>query len=126
MGTSINLRINDDLEKKLKEKVEEIKKTTPVGAEVNNSTVVRGAIVDFFEKIEKEKNGEKNISFYPKQFSNEELKSIENTFDKIIEGLDNILNENEPGYWFIFDLLTMISNEMSYESIERKRNKRSK
>ena len=54
MATSINLRLNDELEQRLKEKVEEIKKVTPLGAEVNNSTVVRGALVDFFEKIDKD------------------------------------------------------------------------
>lgn len=124
MGTSINLRINDDLEKKLKEKVDEIKKITPVGAEVNNSTVVRGALVDFFDKIDKENKGEKSIPFNLTQMSDKELRKIEDTFDEILNGLDNILNEDEPGYWFVFDFLTFMSNQITYEILDRKRNKK--
>lgn len=120
MATSINLRLNDELEQRLKEKVKEIKKVTPLGAEVNNSTVVRGALVDFFEKIDKEKNGEKSISFYPNQFSNEELKNISNAFDEILSNIDNFIEEEKTGHYFVFDLLTMISNQLAFEAIERK------
>lgn len=124
MATSINLRLNDELEQRLKRKVEEIKKVTPLGAEVNNSTVVRGALIDFFEKIDKENNGEKKISFYPNQFSNEELSNIEKAIDGLIENLDSTLSEDKAGYWFVFDLLTMISNKIAFESIERKSKRR--
>lgn len=124
MATSINVRLSDDLEKKLKEKVEEIRKSTPVGAEANNSTLIRGALVEFFEKIDRENKGEKNISFYPNQFSNEELHNIENAIDGLIENLDSILTEDKAGYWFVFDLLTTISNSLAYESIERKKKRR--
>lgn len=123
MATSINLRLNDELEKRLKEKVEEIKKVTPLGAEVNNSTVVRGALIDFFEKIDKERNGEKNISFYPNQLSNEELNNISSAFDCILSSIDNFIDEEKVGHYFVFDLLTMISNQLAFETIER-RNKR--
>lgn len=124
MATSINLRINDELEERLKEKVEEIKKISPLGAEVNNSTLVRGALVDFFEKLDKEKNGQKNISFYPNQFSNEELKNISSAFDKILSNIDNFIEEEKAGHYFIFDLLTMISNQLAFETIERKNKRR--
>lgn len=124
MATSINLRVNDELEKKIKEKVEEIKKSTPVGAEVNNSTLIRGALVEFFKKIDRENKGEKNISFYPNEFSNEELKNIENAIDGLIENLDSVLSEDKAGYWFVFDLLTTLSNTLAYESIERKNKRR--
>lgn len=50
MATSINLRINDELEQKLNEKVEELKRRSPIGAEVNKSTVVRGALIQFLNK----------------------------------------------------------------------------
>lgn len=124
MATSINLRLNDELEKRLKEKVEEIKKVTPLGAEVNNSTVVRGALVDLFEKIDKENKGEKNISFYPNQFSNEELKNISSAFDEILSNIDNFIEEEKAGHYFVFDLLTMISNQLALETIERKSKRR--
>lgn len=124
MATSINLRLNDELERRLKEKVEEIKKNTPLGAEVNNSTVVRGALVDFFERIDKEKNGEKNISFYPNQLSNEELKNISNAFDEILSNIDNFIEEEKTGHYFVFDLLTMISNQLAFETIGRKNKRR--
>lgn len=120
MATSINLRLNDELEQRLKEKVEEIKKVTPLGAEVNNSTVVRGALVDFFERIDREKNGQKDISFYPNQLSNDELKNISNAFDEILANIDNFIPEEKAGHYFVFDLLTMISNQLAFETIERK------
>ena len=123
MGT-IRARVPDELEKRLEEKVEEIKKKTPLGAEVNNSTVIRGALVDFFEKIDKERKGEKNISFYPNQFSNKELSNIENAIDMLIENLDSVLTEDKAGYWFIFDLLTFVSNQLAFEVIERKKRKK--
>lgn len=63
MATSINIRIDDELEKKLKKAVGDIKAKTPRGAEVNNSTIVRGAVRDFIEKIDNENKGIKYISF---------------------------------------------------------------
>lgn len=124
MATSINLRINDEVEKKLKETVEEVKAISPVGAEVNGSTVVRGALVDYFKRLDREKNGEKSISFNLKQMTDKEVFKVQATLNNMVEGLDDTLNESEPGYWFMFDLLTMISNQVDYEIIDR-RNKRS-
>lgn len=117
MATSINLRINDDLEKKLKEKVEEIKKDTPKGAEINNSTVVRGALLDFFEKLDSEKKGEKSISFNLKKLSDEEFRSVDSMIEKIIDNLD----KEESGYSFVWFLLTNIATEILDELIERKK-----
>lgn len=72
MATSINLRLNDELEERLKEKVEEIKKNTPLGAEVNNSTVVRGALIEFFNKLEEEKKEIITVKFDLKAISDKE------------------------------------------------------
>ena len=124
MATSINLRVNDEVEKKLKETVGGIKAISPVGAEVNNSTVLRGALVDFLKRLDKEKSGEKSISFNLKQMKDKEVFKVDETLRNMLEGLDDTLNESEPGYWFMFDLLTMISNQVDYEIIDR-RNKRS-
>lgn len=77
MATSINLRINDELEKKLKETVEDIKKNTPLGAEVNNSTVVRGALIDFFNKLEEEKKDIQVIKFDLNKISEDKLRKLE-------------------------------------------------
>lgn len=123
MATSINLRLNDELEKKLNDKVEEIKKESPTGAEANNSTFIRGALIDFFEKLDKKSLGEKNISFYPKQLSNEELKNTIRAFDDMIDNLDNFIDEEKAGHNFVYDMLTMISNELTMESLERRKRK---
>ncbi len=74
MAKSINLRINDELEKRLEEKVEEIKKKTPLGAEVNNSTVIRGALIEFFENIDREKEGKRKLEVDLRGLSSDELK----------------------------------------------------
>lgn len=74
MAKSINLRVNDELEKRLEEKVEEIKKKTPLGAEVNNSTVIRGALIEFFENIDREKEGKRKLEVDLRGLSSDELK----------------------------------------------------
>jgi len=49
---SLNLRISEEMEEKLKSAVEKLNKKALPGTEANISTVVRGAIKDFIEKIE--------------------------------------------------------------------------
>ena len=119
MATSINLRINDELEKKLKEKVEEIKKVTPVGAEVNNSTVVRGALVDFFDKIDRENAGERSVNFNFKKLSNEELEEIDSLLS---DSLDLIRSkcESEKVLFLLSKILFGISTEALSEMINHR------
>lgn len=69
MATSINFRINDKLEQKLKETVEELKKTSPLGAEVNASTVVRGALIEFLTKFEEREKEPWGYDMKTKQIS---------------------------------------------------------
>lgn len=86
MATSINLRLNDELEKRLKEKVEEIKKVTPLGAEVNNSTVVRGALIDFFNRLEEEKKDIKTVKFNLKAINDKEkLEKLQKAIEELSE-----------------------------------------
>lgn len=91
MATSINIRLSDELEEKLKKTVEEVKDQTPLGAEVNNSTVVRGALEDFIKKIEEEKEGIKNVSYNLSAIDNE--KELEK-FDKLLECMFEVIKEN--------------------------------
>jgi len=121
MATSINLRINDELENKLKEKVKEIKKVSPVGAEVNNSTVVRGALVDFFDKIDRENAGERSINFNLRKFTNEELEEIDSLLKKTINSLNEVNCKNEKAYFFVRKAMNGLSTEVLSEIIERRR-----
>jgi len=121
MATSINLRINDELEKKLREKVKEIKEVTPVGAEVNNSTVVRGALVDFFDKIDRENAGERTVNFNLKKFTNEELEEIYSLLEKTINSLNEVNCKNEKAYFFMCTAMNGLSTEVLSEIIERRR-----
>lgn len=117
MSTSITLRINDELEMNLKRTLRELKTSTPKGAEVNNSTIVRGALVDFLKRLENEKNGEKRVAYNFKKLSYDEVRSIDIMLDKIIKNLD----KECPSYPFIWNLLTEITTEVLYELIERKK-----
>ena len=92
METSINLRVNDELEKKLKETVEEIKKNTPLGAEVNNSTVVRGALIDFFNRLEEEKKDIKTVKFNLKAITDKEK------LEKLLKASEEIGELFKAGY----------------------------
>lgn len=108
MATSINVRLSDELEKKLNDTVKEVKKNTPIGAEVNNSTIVRGALEDFFKRIEDEKKGIVSISFNVNDMNENELNSLNEEMGKIfnmfadksiektgIESLEHIRTEKE-------------------------------
>lgn len=119
MATSINLRINDELEKKLKEKVKEIKKVTPVGAEVNNSTVVRGALVDFFDKIDRENAGERSVNFNLRKFTNEELEEIDSLLSDSLD-LINSKCESEKVLFLLSKILNGISTEALSEIVDRR------
>ena len=89
MATSINFRINDKLEQKLNETVEELKKTSPLGAEVNASTVVRGALTEFLTKFEEREKEPWGYDMKTKQITArvdeqllEEVNSIIEKFNK--------------------------------------------
>lgn len=113
MSTSINVRLSDDLEEKLKKSVEEIKNNTPRGAEVNNSTVVRGALEEFMEKTEEEKNGiyKIPINLNSKNYDGEKLKK---KLKEIILSLDNTPEEEN-----LSAHLEMIFQKLSIELISK-------
>ena len=93
MATSINVRLSDELEERLKKSVEEIKNNTPRGAEVNNSTVVRGALEEFIEKTEEEKKG---IYKFPISLNldEEESKNLQSKLKEIILSLGSKKEED--------------------------------
>lgn len=91
MATSINVRLSDELEEKLKKTVEEVKDIAPLGAEVNSSTIVRGAIEDFIKKIKEEKEGIKNISYNLSEIENE--KELER-FNKLLESMIKVVKDS--------------------------------
>lgn len=76
MATSLNFRLNDELQKKLEDTVKEVKQKTPLGAEVNNSTIVRGALQEFFNKIDEQKNGIVTLKIDLGKLDSEELDNV--------------------------------------------------
>lgn len=88
MATSLNFRLNDELQKKLEDTVKEVKQRTPLGAEVSNSTVVRGALEDFFKRIEEEKQGIVKLDFNVSKYSEEELTKLKKILKQLIEQFD--------------------------------------
>lgn len=115
MGT-IRARVSDELEKRLEEKVEEIRKRTPLGAEVNNSTVIRGALVDFFEKIDKERKGEREISIKLGGLTIEELRDMNNVMDGFLENLED--KGNHTTYGRVMSLINKIQTLILEEEIK--------
>ena len=89
MATSINVRLSDDLEEKLKNTVESIKEKTPAGAEVNNSTVVRGALEDFIRRQEQDWNKEYNIPIVKMNY-----KELEQSYEMINTMLNAVKAEH--------------------------------
>lgn len=120
MATSINLRLNDELEKRLKEKVEEVKKVTPTGAEANNSTVVRGALIEFFDKIDKEKAGERTVNFNFSKLSDEDLKEMGCLFQFIFKSMEDFKCKNEKVYFEVWRTINSIDTELLDEMLKRK------
>ena len=119
MATSINVRLSDELEEKLKSTVEEVKKKTPLGAEVNNSTIVRGALEDFFKRIEEEEKGIKNVSYNLSELENEEteLKILMNMLEDMSNMLGDVKNEEKGSAKF---LLQVVLNKMLLECLQEK------
>lgn len=119
MATSINVRLSDELEEKLKSTVEEVKKKTPLGAEVNNSTIVRGALEDFIKKIENEEKGMKIVSYNFSELENEEkeLEVLMNILKDMSNMLGNVKNEDKGSAKF---LLQVIINKMLLECLQEK------
>ena len=126
MATSINLRINDELEERLKSKVEEIKKVTPLGAEVNNSTVVRGALIDFFNKIDRENEGERTVKFNLKSLSDKDIKEMDDLFQIIFKSIEEFENKNPKVYFRVWRIIDLINTEVLEELIKRKSSNKSK
>lgn len=88
MATSINVRLSDELEEKLKKTVEELKKETPLGAEVNNSTIVRGALEEFIINQELKRKGIKEYTLSVGEMSNYELKQAHDMVSGMIKSID--------------------------------------
>lgn len=88
MATSINVRLSDELEEKLKKTVEELKKETPLGAEVNNSTIVRGALEEFIINQELKRKGIKEYTLSVGEMSNYELKQAHDMVSGMLKSID--------------------------------------
>ena len=73
MATPLNIRLDDEREEALKEILEELKENTPVGSEVNNSTIMRGALDKFKKDISEEKQGIRKISYKLNNLNEKEL-----------------------------------------------------
>ena len=113
MATSINVRLSDELEGKLKKSVEEIKFNTPRGAEVNNSTVVRGALEEFIEKKEEEKKGIYKFPIFL-NLDEEESKNLQSKLKEIILSLGNKKEED-----ILSTHLEMIYQKVSIDLISK-------
>lgn len=119
MGTSINFRVSDEVESNLKTMIEEIKEKSPRGAEVNNSTIVRAALEDFFKKHDEDKKGIKTYNIPFGSLSEHDIQMIILMLDGIVK--DKNFNESSSkGEKLIISLLHLISLEAEQELLKRK------
>lgn len=116
MSTSINVRLSDELEKELKNTVEQLKFKTPKGAEVNNSTIVRGALEEFIKKINAENNGTFLFPMPLGKLNNDELKKIINTLEVLI---NKNLNDSSDGIECLKAFLELVRLKVKGMYIER-------
>ncbi|MGN2349429.1 hypothetical protein ACTFH7_13105 [Clostridium cagae] len=79
----IRARVSDEFEAKLNETVERVQNNTPTGAEANTSTIIRGAIEDFIQRIQEEEKGIKTLKIDVENLNNEQLEIIKIAFNKI-------------------------------------------
>lgn len=92
MATSLNIRLDDEREEKLKELVEDLRIKKQLGAEINNSTVIRGALDKFIEENENEKKGIKRINVSLNSLTEKELNYlVAKVLPDLYEYQDNIV-----------------------------------
>lgn len=91
MATGLNVRVSDELDIKLRQSMEEVKSKSPLGAEVSNSTIIRGALEDFIRKIQDDKEGVKTVSYNLSKFEDKELDRL----NDLLENMANLLKGNK-------------------------------
>lgn len=118
MATSINVRLSNELEINLKNVLEEVKRDTPLGAEANNSTIVRGALEDFFRKIDNEKKGMKTVSYnLSKLESKKEALKVSEIIGKMVESLGETSGYGKEEL-IIWEVLNSLQNSVLDKAIE--------
>lgn len=94
MSTSINVRLSDEQENNLKNIILDVKRKTPSGAEVNGSTIVRGALEELNKKIEDEKREVVKVSI---SLANTEKKELEESL-KLLQTMINSIDKDSLKY----------------------------
>lgn len=110
----VRVRITEETEKKLQETVTKISKNAPLGAEVNHSTVVRGAIEDFLNKVEEEEKGIERISYNITNLKEEELKEFDNYLSKFNKEIEDGEENN------VTQVLKLIIAKLKYSYLVEK------
>lgn len=92
---SLNVRLTDELEGQLKEVIAEVKKKAPRGAEVNSSTIVRGALEEFFNKLQDEKKGVQTARFNFSELKAGELQTLMDLITTLTKSLGPVDNQDK-------------------------------
>lgn len=126
MAVAINLRLDDDREKALKELVESLKADNNNAIEVNNSSVIRMALDSFIEAKKMEEKGYKKLYVNLSDMNDKALDSLLFDFLPYLDEYQkNIINDcmdfkdNEPCDLskadiknFVFDLMCKLKLEI--------------
>lgn len=89
MSKAINIRLSEEMQKKLNKTIKELQTRTLPGAEVNNSTIIRAALEYFFLEMEDNQLQEEGqlikFRFDINKYSHKELVKAEDFLEKITE-----------------------------------------
>lgn len=86
MGT-IRARVSDELEERLEDIIEEVKKESVGGVEINMSTVIRYALDNYIKEYEERKKGISTVKFNINEITSKEkleaIKEAANTLSEV-------------------------------------------
>lgn len=84
----LTIRLSEEMQRKLEDTCSMVKRKTPTGAEVNNSTIARGALEELFKKIEEEKNEVVKVSVPLIDTKKEELEETLVMLETMLNSID--------------------------------------
>lgn len=116
MSKMIRARISDDLKERLEQEIKKIKEEAPLGVKVNESTVLRGAIIEFLNKFEEGEKEQWRYEMGTKQIS-------ARVDEQLLEEVNSIIEEfnRESTNGAMLDLASVVRYSLKKYVQEQKR-----
>lgn len=104
-NSRIEIRVSEDEKERIDKFAEK--------ENLKTATFIRKVTLDYMSEKKRLEN-----------MTDSELRDMNNAIESMIDTLDSELNEENQGYWMLFDYMTVISNQVTYEILARRKNKR--